>query len=269
MSALAGLALPVSAQDCPPGLEILAERGLAESVGLAPGDVVPLRTGPESTACDAVVAGVFEPPADPALLTQVRPGILLHLPHLQSLTGRADEVDYFTVRTRPDVDPEELAVRLEPLLPGAQALPADEVAEQSSLTFRVASRFQAAIAVLTLAAGGVFLACIMVLKVQERRRPIAAARLSGVPRGFLFWWTVAESALLAIVGGAAGIGFGVLSSWVVNAYYQRYYDTSLVFSRVTGEVALQAGLLALLLGLAAGVFAGARMVAADPLDETR
>ncbi len=259
--------LEARAQECPTGLEILVERPFADAAALTAGSTVVVRSTIEAEPCIAVVAGIFEPPPDPATLNATRPRVLFHLPHLQTLTGRRSEVDYFTVRTRPGTDLAALAADLEPLLPGAQVLPVTEVAERSSTTFRVVSRFHTAIAVITLIAGGVFLGCIMILKVQERRLPIAAARLTGIPRRLLFWWTVAEAAMLSTLGGAAGLGVGVASSAVVNAYYQRYYDTTLVFSQVTGVVVTEALALAVVLGMAAGVFAAARLLAADPLDE--
>ena len=264
---LAPVPLDAHAQDCPAGLEVLVERPYADAAALTPGSIVMVRPTIEGEPCDAMVAGIFEPPPDPATLNATRPRVLFHLPHLQTLTARRNEVDYFTVRTRPGTDLTALAADLEPLLPGAQVLPVSEVAERSSTTFRVVSRFHTAIAVITLIAGGVFLGCIMILKVQERRLPIAAARLTGIPRRLLFWWTVAEAALLSTLGGAAGLGVGVVSSAVVNAYYQRYYDTTLVFSQVTGVVVMEALVLAVLLGMAAGVFAATRLLASDPLDE--
>ncbi len=263
------VALPAQSQrvECPDDLEVLVERPFAEDAGIATGATVRVRSTIQAEPCTAVVAGIFEPPADPALLNAERPRVLFHLPHLQALTDRENEVDYFTLLAGPGTDLDALARDLEPLLPGAQVLPVDEVAERSSTTFRVVSRFHTAIALITLIAGGVFLACIMILKVQERRFPIAAARLTGIPRRFLFWWTVAEAALLSTLGGAAGLGVGVASSSVVNAYYQRYYDTTLVFSQVNGTVVAEALVLAIVLGMAAGVFAGTRMLASDPLDE--
>lgn len=259
--------LKAAAQDCPDRLEVLLERPYADAAGLTVGSTVSVRPAIEAEPCAAAVAGIFEPPPDPAALNATRPRVLFHLPHLEGLTGRRNEVDYFTVRTRPGTDLATLAADLEPLLPGAQVLPVSEVAERSSTTFRVVSRFHTAIAAITLIAGGVFLACIMILKVQERRLPVAAARLTGIPRRLLFWWTVAEAALLSTLGGAAGLGVGIVSSAVVNAYYQRYYDTTLVFSQVTGGVVAEALALAVLLGMAAGVFAAVRLLASNPLDE--
>lgn len=252
---------------CPDGLQVLIERPYATRAGIEAGGRVRLRAAPDAEPCEALVAGIFEPPADPSRLTGTRPRVLFHLPHLQTLAGREGEVDHFTVRLRPGADPATAARSLEPLMVGTQVLPTAEVAERASTTFRVVSRFQAAIAGITLVAGGVFLACIMVLKVQERRTAVAAARLGGIPRRILMGWTVAEAALLSALGGVAGLGVGFAASATVNAYYQRAYDTTLVFSIVTGEMVVQGLLIAVVLGMGAGVVAGARLFATDPLDQ--
>lgn len=251
---------------CPHDLELLIERPYAARAGIEPGAVVRLRGAPEAESCPAVVAGLFEPRPDPSELVATRPRVLLHLPHLQALAGREGEVDYFTVALQPGIDATEAARDMEPLLVGTQVLPVEEVAERTSATFRVVSRFHGAIAGIALVAGGVFLACIMVLKVQERRAAVAAARLAGIPRVILLGWTVAEAALLSALGGVAGLGLGFALSAIVNAYYQRAYDTTLVFSIVTGDMVVQALVLAVVLGMGAGLVASARLFASDPLD---
>ncbi len=246
---------------------MLVERPYATSAGLRAGMRVSVRSAPEASGCPARVAGVFETPPDPSQLTASRPRVVLHLPHLQTLADRSDEVDHFTVALRPDVDAAAVADDLAPLLVGAQAWSTEDVARRASTTFQVVARFHAAIAGITLVAGGVFLTCIMVLKVQERRVAVSAARLAGVPRRILLGWTVAEAALLSSVGGVAGLGVGLGASWIVNAHYQRVYDTTLAFSRVTGEIALQALGLATLLGMGAGLIASYRLLKGDPLRE--
>jgi putative ABC transport system permease protein len=246
---------------------MLVERSFANARGIEAGDGVRVRSDPEGESCVARVAGLFDPPPDPSRLTEERPRVLFHVPHLASLTGRHEEVDQFTLRVAEGTDARQVADDLEPLLPGMQVLTTLEVSSRSSTTFAVVSRFHRAIGVITLIAGGVFLACIMILKVQERRAPVAAARLIGIPRKTLLGWTVAEAALVSVLGGVLGLGLGVAASMIINAFYQRVYQTRLVFSHVTGEMILQALALAIVLGMVAGVFAGLRLVAADALEE--
>ena len=263
---VASAAVTTRVADCPAGLEVLIERPYAVRAGIEAGSTVRLRAAPGAEPCPALVAGLFEPRADPSQLLGTRPRVLFHLPHLQALAGREGEVDYFTVQLGPGVDADGAARDLEPLLVGTRVHSAAEVADRASTTFRVVSRFHAAIAGITLVAGGVFLACIMVLKVQERRTAVAAARLAGIPRRILMGWTVAEAALLSALGGVAGLGVGFAASAIVNAYYQRVYETTLEFSIVTGEMVVQGLVLAVVLGMGAGLVASARLFAADPLE---
>jgi len=66
---------------------------------------------------------------------------------------------------------------------------------------------------------------------------------------------VGETVLLANVGATIGVLLGLVVSRGVNAYYQRFFDTSLVFSTVTGaHVALAFGV-ATVVGVVVGSLA--------------
>lgn len=252
---------------CPEDLAVLLPRGLSRETGLTTGDSLRLRPAPQSPPCAARVSGVYVPRADPARLTVRRPRVLFHLPQLARLVGREDEVDRFSVRLREGAEPAAVAGRLSSLLPGARVLPTARVTREASTTFEVVRRFHRAIAAITLAAGGVFLACIMTLKVEERRAPVAALRLVGVSRRTLLGWVAVETAAVAVIGGALGVAIGRGAVWVVNRVYQRIYDTELVFALVTQEVVVLTLAVGALLGLGAGVVAGGRLFTLDALDE--
>ena len=257
----------VPAPSCPDSVPVLLSRPLALDAGLRAGDALHLSASPDSAGCRATVAGVYELPADPYRLTEDRPRLLLHLPHLTSLTGRTGQVDRFSVSLREDASPDSVVSALEALLPGTRVLETAEVAARTSTTFRVVKRFHRAIGVITIAAGGVFLACIMVLKVQERRQEVAALRLIGISRRTLLGWILAEAALVAVVGGALGIGLGRVTSWIINNHYRDVYDTSVAFSTLTPETVGIGLALAVGLGVLAGAFAAGRLLWLDPLEE--
>lgn len=256
------------ADPCPPQTGVLVERSWADGAGLSTGDTLHVSRSPEDRGCPAVVEGMFEPPADPSRLTVERPRLLFHLPHLARLTGRRDEVDRFSVLLEPGVPAAEVTDDLGSLLPGARVLDSGTVARESSTTFRVVSRFHRAIAVITLVAGGVFLACIMILKVHERRTAVAALRLVGISRRTLLGWIAAEATVVSVAGSALGVGIGYAASAIVNRHYGAAYDTSLRFSLVTPEIVGQALALSLVLGGLAGLGAGLGLLARDPLAET-
>jgi len=266
LSAAAAAAQTAGGVPCPRDLEVLVERGFAARTGLAAGDSV--RVGPTPrTACVARVAGTFVPPPDPATLTRERPRFLFHLPDLAELADRPDAVDRFTLKLRPDADPDSVASLLAPVMPGAQVMSATELADRSSATFNVIRRFHVAIAWITLTASGVFLACLMILRVQQRRLPVAALRLTGISRRTLFLWLLLETTAVSLLGGVAGLGIGALASDAINAFYQRRYDTALLFSLIGPDSLLLALGLAVVLGLGAGCVAAGLLLRADPLAE--
>jgi len=252
---------------CPDSLPLLVERRLAEEQGIGPGTAVRVGGEPDAPGCVATVAGVFEPEADPAEIARDRRRVILHLPDLAALAGREDEVDRFSVRLADPADADGLAARFGALMPGTRTLGAEEVAARASTTFEVVRRFHRAIGLITITAGGVFLACIMTLKVQERRSQVAALRLVGVSNRTLLSWLMLEAALVSAIGGVLGIAIGRAASDVINAYYQRVYATSLEFSIVTGDTVAIGLVLAVVLGLIAGAVGSVRLLQVDALEE--
>lgn len=280
LSALFAIALPAVFADpsgaqelagpvvrCPSDFDILVERRLAQELGLSTGSEIRVGSAPGRQGCDATVAGVYEPGADPSELARDRRRVILHLPDLAGLAGREDEVDRFTVLLAEDADAESTAARLDALMPGTRALGGAQVAARASTTFEVVRRFHRAIGLITITAGGVFLACIMTLKVQERRSQVAALRLVGISNRTLLAWLMLEAALISALGGLLGIAIGRAASAVINAWYQRVYSTTLEFSIVTDETMAIGLLLAVVLGLLAGGVGAVRLLQVDALQE--
>ena len=149
---------------------------------------------------------------------------------------------------------------------GFRAYSSAAIASESSQTFLVVSRFHRAIAVITIVASAVFLLCIMLLKVEERRMDAAVMRFIGVRRRTIFGALVLEAALVAVLGSAASApGSPSLAGAATNAYYRRFFDTDLIFSLITPRIVLFSVALSLLLGLAAGALAAWRLVRTRPM----
>jgi putative ABC transport system permease protein len=127
------------------------------------------------------------------------------------------------------------------------------------------SRFHRAIAVITIVASAVFLLCIMLLKVEERRLDAAVMRFIGVRRRTIFSALLLEAALVAVLGSLAGTALSYVAGSVTNAYYRRFFDTGLIFSAITHEIVLFSIALSLVLGLLAGMLAAWRLVRTPPL----
>jgi putative ABC transport system permease protein len=74
-----------------------------------------------------------------------------------------------------------------------------------------------------------------------------------------------EAALVAVLGSVAGTALSYVAGSVTNAYYQRFFDTGLIFSAITHEIVLFSIALSLMLGLLAGMLAAWRLVRTPPL----
>jgi putative ABC transport system permease protein len=246
-----------------PGLAV--ERRLAQEFGLRVGDTVRLGPAPDSVRQTAVVAAIYEPKPDPSTITRRERQVRMHLPDLAALLGAPDRVDRIGVAVRPGVRPERAAEALNRQAFGFRAFPAAAIAARSSETFLVVSRFHRAIAVITIVAGAVFLLCIMLLKVEERRLDAAVMRFIGVRRRTIFAALLLEAALVAVAGSALGVALAYVTGAATNAYYRRYFDTPLVFSSVTPGIVAFSVALSLVLGLAAGAIAAGRLVRTRPM----
>jgi putative ABC transport system permease protein len=246
-----------------PGIAI--ERRLAAQLGLTVGDTIRLGPTPDSLRVVATVAAVFEPRPDPAEISRPARRIRMHLPDLAALLGAPDRVDRFGVAIQPGRLPDSVAAALNRSALGYQAFSSRTIASESSQTFRVVSRFHRAIAVISIVASAVFLLCIMLLKVEERRMDAAVMRFVGVRRRTIFGALVLEAALIAFAGAAAGTALAAAASAATNAYYRRFFDTTLTFSIITPQILAFSVALSLVLGLLAGAAAAVRLVRTRPM----
>jgi len=245
--------------------ELAVERRLAAELGLTVGDT--LRIGPavDSLTKLGVVAAIYEPRPDPAEIAKRERHVRMHLPDLAALLGAPDRVDRYGIGLRPGVLPDTAAAALNRTAFGYRAFSSKAIASESSQTFLVVSRFHRAIAVITIVASAVFLLCIMLLKVEERRLDAAVMRLVGVRRRTIFGALLLEAALVAVFGSVAGSGLAYLAGAATNAYYRTFFDTELTFSLITSQIVLFSVILSLVLGMLAGAVAAWRLVHTRPL----
>ncbi|HEV8178589.1 MAG TPA: ABC transporter permease, partial [Gemmatimonadales bacterium] len=198
---------PVAAQVA----EVAVERRLAEELGLAVGDTLRLGPAVDSLTKLGVVSAIYEPRPDPAEIAKRERHVRLHLPALAALLGAPDRVDRFGVGLRPEASADTAAGLLNRTAFGYRAHTSQSIASESSQTFLVVSRFHRAIAVITIVASAVFLLCIMLLKVEERRLDAAVMRFVGVRRRTIFGALLLEAAVIAALGSVAGSGLAYLA----------------------------------------------------------
>jgi putative ABC transport system permease protein len=254
---------PGVAQDAPRSIAI--DTRLAADAGLRVGDRVVIASEPGMPGDSVVIAAIVERRADPAEIARGEYRVRLHLDHLQTLLGYGDRVDRFAVGTHGGRATADAVARINSVAYGFRAHRSADVAVETSRTFAVVSRFHRAIGMITIVASAIFLLCIMLLKVDERRRDVAALRLIGCSSRTIVGSVVLEAAVIAVLGSLAGIGVGGAASWIVNHHYQAVYRTPLRFSIVTADIVLLAVTLSLVLGIVAGWLAARRLVRTPPL----
>jgi putative ABC transport system permease protein len=259
-AATAAVSRPGASGEAVIGEVLLSERA-ARALGVIAGDTVLASSTATFSAPERYrVAGVYRPGADPVEVGRDTRHVRFHLEDLERLSGQEDQVQRFVLRLVNPRKATEVRDRLNAIAVGFDAWTSAELADRSSSTFLVISRFQRAIAWLALAAGAVFLITLMALKVEERKRDLAALRLLGISRRTILGALALEALVVAVAGGVAGVGLGLLASAGINAYFRAYYATDLLFSRVSPAIALTAVALALPLGVFAAVLAAWRLL---------
>jgi putative ABC transport system permease protein len=112
---------------------------------------------------------------------------------------------------------------------------------------------------IALLVGAVGVANIMIISVLERRSEIGLRRALGATKGHIRIQFLTEAIILALLGGAAGVGFGVLSTAV--------YASAKGWTVVVPTVAWAAGLgSATLIGAVAGLLPALRAARMSPTE---
>ena len=251
--------------DSPQPRTIAIDEALAARANLKVGDRVSVSARPGVVGDTVIVGAIVRRGADPSEVARGDLLVRMHLDQLQAISGYGDRVDRFAIATTPGADIPRLIDRINRVAFGFKAYESREIAVETSRTFQVVSRFHRAIGIITIVASSVFLLCIMVLKVDERRRDIAALRLMGISRATVVRSIIIEAAVVAVLGSALGVVLGWIISQIVNWHYQALYQTPLAFSIVTPPTVIFAVALSLVLGIAAGVVASLRLARTPPL----
>ena len=242
---------------------VIADR-TARALQVAAGDTLEIAADASMHGAQRFrVAAVYRPHADPYEVGTGRLGVRMHLPDLAALVGSRDRVDRFVVRLRDPAHAPAVIAEIDRLGIGIRAYSSSDLAERASSTFVVVSQFHKAIGLVSVVAGLVFLAALLVLEFEALRRELAALRLLGISRRSVVRTVLAVAVVVASIGSLVGIGLGAAAIAVINPLARHRYDTDLVFARMeSGTVALAVGL-SLALGVVAGLAVAVRHARGD------
>ncbi|HTJ21382.1 MAG TPA: FtsX-like permease family protein [Gemmatimonadaceae bacterium] len=269
VAALLAVAFLQSIDSTPPRSSprsVAIDERLAQDAGIRLGDRIVLSSTPGGIGDTVIVSALTRRRADPSEVARGDYRVRAHLDELQSLIGYGDRVDRFAVATHDSSSTSSAIGAINAAAFGFQAYSSREIAVETSRTFLVVSRFHRAIGVITIVASAIFLLCIMLLKVDERRRDVAALRLMGISAPSIVRAVMVEAALVAGVGSVAGVGIGWVASVIINWHYRGVYRTPLAFAIVTPGIVVLAVALSLTLGLVAGFVAAQRLVRMPALE---
>lgn len=252
--------------------EVVVNAALAGRHGLDLGGTLLLAASPTDPPRALRVVGIFESPFTGTGLLGGLGIALLPLSELQVLVD-ADDRDAATriaIRlddaVRGDADATAaLVARLEAEHPGHDALTkADEIADAEARA-AVTTGFYTAVAYVSLVVSALFVASVMVMEVQERRRDLGVLRAIGWSRWSVFRSVAAEALLLVACGTLVGVALGWAGSEALSAYFQRGYGLDVDFTSFTLLLALASAAQSLAVGVLAALYPAWMASRTDPL----
>ncbi len=212
----------VSGREVAAANEVTVIRGFAEKTGLEPGDNFSV-AGPGGLQ-RVTVAGVFEWGEASALGGTVV--IAGRLQDVQRWGGEPDSLSIVNVAAAPGVTPEELASRIDGVLPetysvktGQQAA-ADATAETAATIGAFLTPVLLAFAGVSVFVGAFIIFNAFTMTVAQRRREFALLRALGASRRQVLASVIAEALVLGTLASAAGILAGLGVAKGINAMFK-------------------------------------------------
>jgi putative ABC transport system permease protein len=199
----------------------------------------------------------------------------IHIPYT-TLMRRLRNVDYIAaakILVDPEADLDATVLAIEDLLRARHRLapeqpndfhmitPAQvrEMVAASNQTFGV---FLPIVALISIIAGGVVVANLMLLSVNERRHEIGLRKAIGARTRDVWWQFVLESTAVTTVGGVLAVAAGIL----ILQFLRLHGVVDFVFPWSVTLVGLG---IAVLVGLVAGAWPARRAARMDPIDALR
>jgi putative ABC transport system permease protein len=177
-----------------------------------------------------------------------------------------DQPETVLMRMRPDADVKAAGVRISAALANPtstlQVISARDLIDGMNAQKAIHTRLLTAIGAISLLVGGIGVMNVMLMGVMERRREIGLrAAIGATPRDLQMMFLI-EAAVLAFVGGVAGLLFGLAAAFVVAQV------SGWVFSLPLYVLLLGPGMAALV-GITFGFYPALKASRLDPIEALR
>lgn len=256
--------------------EVVVNRALAQRAGLAKGDALRLAATPTDEPVAFTVVGVFETPHTGTGLYGGVQIALLHLSELQELTGEDARDAGTRVAVRLDDatrdDPAQTArvvAALRAAREGYEALTKEDELSAARERAAVSAGFYTAVAYVSLVVSALFVASVMVMEVQERRRDLGVLRAIGWSPASLFRVVAVEAMTFVGIGTVLGVTLGYFVSETLGEYFRAGYGLDVEFTSFTPTLAFASAVQALVVGIVAALYPAWRASRVDALDVIR
>lgn len=256
--------------------EVVINDVLAAATGAEKGDMLAFALSATDPPRELRVVGVFDTPYTG---TGVLGGVsiaLFHLGELQTLVD-VDERDAATrmaVRfddaTREDAAATARVVaELREARAGHQVLTKEDELDAARERAAISAGFYTAIAYVSLVVSALFVASVMVMEVQERRRDLGVLRAIGWSRASVFRVVALQALAFVALGTLLGVALGYFASEGLGHYFRAGYGLDVAFTAFTPQLAVASAAQALVIGLAAALYPAWRATRVDALEVIR
>lgn len=259
----AGSFLPDDDPTAPRPLAVLGATAKHELFG----DENPIGKRIEISGSRFLVVGVCEP-QDRVLGVDINDSVTIPTARALELFNR-DGLTGIHVTHDPEVEPEKVVAGLRRILSlrhgrdDVSFVTQDEMVRVLDSILSVLTFAVGALGGISLVVGGVGILTIMTIAVTERTSEIGLLRAVGGRRGQILGLFLGEAAMLAAMGGAAGLAGAVTLAWMLRLFVPALPVTT------PWSFAIFAEAMAIAVGLAAGVLPARRAAMMEPVDALR